>query len=52
MHTKPFAEVNSTIAYLFEAILPRIAVPFFFAIAGYYYIKKITKEVEANIKKE
>ena len=32
--------------------MPRIAVPFFFAIAGYYYIKKITNEAEVNIKKE
>lgn len=44
VHATPFTEINSTIAYIFEAILPRIAVPFFFAISGYYYIKKITKD--------
>lgn len=50
VHTTPFIEINEQLAYLFETILPRVAVPFFFAIAGYYYIVKITEE-KVDIKK-
>ena len=49
IHAVPFIEINTTVSYFFVKILPRIAVPFFFAISGYYYIKKITKK-GANIK--
>lgn len=44
IHTHPFEEINVNLSYFFVQIIPRIAVPFFFAISGYYYIKKITQE--------
>lgn len=43
IHTHPFSEVNEELGYLCTQVLPRIAVPFFFAIAGYFYIQKIEK---------
>ena len=44
VHAVPFAEINSNLSYFFVQILPRVAVPFFFTISGYYYIKKILEE--------
>lgn len=41
IHTEPFADINPTLGYVFTQIVPRIAVPFFFAISGYFYIKKL-----------
>lgn len=38
IHTHPLEEVNSFAGYFFTEVFPRIAVPFFFAVAGYYYI--------------
>lgn len=43
IHTNPFADINSTLAYLFTEIIPRIGVPFFFAVSGYFYIQKLEK---------
>lgn len=41
IHNCPFAEINGTLAFICTEIIPRIAVPYFFAIAGYYYIPKL-----------
>lgn len=41
IHTHPFTDVNETIGFIVVQILPRIAVPFFFCISGYYYIEKL-----------
>lgn len=39
VHTHPFTDVSRGLGDLFTQILPRIAVPFFFAVAGYYYLE-------------
>lgn len=41
IHTSAFSEVNSII-FSFFLSLTRIAVPFFFSISGYFYIKNIS----------
>ncbi len=41
IHTKPFQDLSPRIGYCVTEIVPRIAVPFFFAVAGYYYIKAL-----------
>lgn len=41
IHTTPFDDVDPRIGYVVAQILPRIAVPFFFLVAGYYYIKAL-----------
>ncbi len=41
IHTVPLVEVNHNISYIITYIIPRIAVPFFFCVSGYYYVKKL-----------
>ncbi len=41
LHTDLFMDVNPLLSYLFAQVLSRIAVPFFFAVSGYYYIIKL-----------
>lgn len=41
IHTSPFTDMNETLGFIVVQILPRIAVPFFFCISGYYYIEKL-----------
>ncbi len=43
VHTSPFYDVNDTLGYIFTQMLPRIAVPFFFAVSGYFYTSKLEK---------
>ncbi|MBQ7067114.1 MAG: acyltransferase [Lachnospiraceae bacterium] len=43
IHTRPFSDLNEEIGFIFTQIVPRIAVPFFFCVAGYYYIPKLEK---------
>lgn len=50
IHANPFTELNSTIGYFATQIFPRIAVPFFFAIAGYYYIKALSSGKKVFLK--
>ncbi len=40
VHTHPFSELGEEFGYFFSQILPRIAVPFFFAASGYFFITK------------
>lgn len=40
IHIHPFTDLNSTMGFICTQVLPRIAVPYFFAISGYFYIKK------------
>lgn len=37
IHTHPGQEYNTTISYIFTQVIPRIAVPFFFAVSGYFF---------------
>lgn len=41
IHTNPLTEINYVLSYILVTIFPRIAVPFFFAVAGYFYIQKL-----------
>lgn len=44
IHTSPFHEVSKYISSGITGILTRVAVPFFFSLAGYFYMKKIKDE--------
>lgn len=46
IHTHPFQDINNLLHYSFSEVLVRIAVPFFFASSGYFYIKN-----NCNLKK-
>lgn len=39
IHTSLFADVNITVHYIFENIITRIAVPFFFVSSGFFFAK-------------
>ena len=41
IHTKLFFDINSILGYSVKHVITRIAVPFFFCVMGYYYIKKL-----------
>ena len=41
LHTTPFMEFSPIISYFFSQVLPRIAVPFFFTVSGFYYSSKL-----------
>ena len=43
IHTHPFEDVHPVLGFIFTQIIPRIGVPFFFSIAGFFYIQKIDK---------
>lgn len=41
IHTGPFSESFPQLSDFMKNIFPRIAVPFFFGVSGYFYIKKL-----------
>lgn len=41
IHTEPFSDVNSALGYFCTEVITRIAVPFFFAVAGFFFIQKL-----------
>lgn len=41
VHTDVFANLNEPLRYFFINIFPRVAVPFFFVVSGYFYIGKL-----------
>ena len=41
IHTHPFEDQNELLGYIFVQVLPRIAVPFFFCVSGFYYIRQL-----------
>lgn len=43
IHTHPFADFSERLDFLFSGILSRIAVPFFFTSAGYFYMQKLER---------
>lgn len=43
IHATPFLDINERLSYIFTNIIPRIAVPFFYAVAGYFFIQKLEK---------
>ena len=44
IHTQPFMEISPKLSLVFTQIIPRIAVPFFFIVAGYFYINKLEEK--------
>lgn len=46
IHAHPFCELGANVDFFFSTLLPRIAVPFFFAASGYFYIKKLESGTE------
>lgn len=38
IHTNPFYDINEGVGFFITMVLPRVAVPFFFLISGYYFI--------------
>lgn len=49
IHTGPLAEVDVNVNYAVSQIMTRIGVPFFFAVAGYFYTQKLDKGQAAFI---
>lgn len=43
IHTNPMADFGANISFGVSQILTRIGVPFFFAVAGYFYTQKLEK---------
>lgn len=43
IHVHPFEELNSSLGYIFEQVIPRIAVPFFFTVSGYFFTKSLIR---------
>lgn len=43
IHTWPLSDFSCEAGDIFSNIVPRIAVPFFFAVAGYFYVQKLEK---------
>lgn len=43
IHIHPFMDINVKLGYVCTQILPRIGVPFFFTVAGYFYVQKFEK---------
>ena len=41
IHTRPFEYQNEVLGFVFVQVLPRIAVPFFFCVSGYFYINNL-----------
>ena len=41
IHVHPFSDINAELGDFFTQIVPRIGVPFFFTIAGYFYIQRL-----------
>lgn len=46
VHTNPATEISPYLGYFCSQILPRVAVPFFFCVSGYFYIKKLNRVTE------
>lgn len=47
IHTHPLIDFHPMLGYVATQVIPNIAVPFFFSVSGFFYIKKIE-----GIKKE
>ncbi len=45
IHTRPFMDSNRYFGFFVVEILPRIAVPYFFCISGYWFFKTMNNEL-------
>lgn len=43
IHTNPFNDINPEFAYFVKQMVSTLAVPYFFAIAGFFYIQKLKR---------
>ncbi len=50
IHTHPFEDINPLLGYIGTQVLPRIGLPFFFAISGYFYIKNLNDGKDVSFK--
>lgn len=41
IHTDPFVQINANLSYIITEVITKIAVPYFFCVSGYWYIKKL-----------
>ena len=41
IHTRPMEEISQNLGYITSDVLPRIAVPFFFAVSGFFYFQNL-----------
>lgn len=44
LHVTAFVDIHPLVNYLFAQILPRISVPFFFTVSGYYFTSQMEKK--------
>ena len=44
IHVKPFYQLSDRLSFWVSDVWARLAVPFFFAVAGYYYISKLEQD--------
>lgn len=49
-HTDPLMDISPKLGYILTQLVPRIAVPFFFAVSGYFYIQKLEMGEKVFIK--
>ena len=43
IHIHPFEDINDIAGREFRHVIPRIGVPFFFCVSGYFYIRKLER---------
>lgn len=50
IHTHPLEEFGKTLGFIATDIIPCIAVPFFFATSGYFYLSKLEQDTRLCVK--
>ncbi len=50
IHTQPLMEYNNLAGYFATYVFPRLGVPFFFAVSGYFYISGLIQEKKVFVK--
>ena len=48
IHAHPFEDINETVNFIFVDVFSRLAVPFFFTVAGYYFTKRMDEKRPAK----
>ncbi len=49
IHTRPFEEYGSMARFIFQQIIPRVAVPFFFAVSGYFLCTSLFRKHDFTV---
>lgn len=50
VHTHPLYDINDKLGYIGTQIIPRIGVPFFFCVSGFYFTKQLLAKKDVFIK--